>query len=277
MDRWVTPPKQVTSPTWGPPPPCKQALSSKVYTAKIEIRQCVKWSLTKGIRQREQVILKTSSPKRGRGRLQEIVVYKRFHLQAKGMSIDDGTCYVQQGTFVLTVLSAAAAEPWGNLTCSQSSPGSAIKKATASWQQTGVLVMCSVILNLQFHVALSELGSLFQVQDIRSWVSEYRIFSDKRPGAYLKFRLIGWALILCLTVTPSKMKRQTSQLLVYTWYHGDYVGGQEQEHFSPLGTKLYFHVKSIKNSIVLTRNMAALSLGCKPRIQKVQNLGNKRK
>ena len=27
MDRRVTPPKQVTSPTWGPPPPCKQALS----------------------------------------------------------------------------------------------------------------------------------------------------------------------------------------------------------------------------------------------------------
>ena len=26
MDRLVTPPKQVTSPTWGPPPPCKQAL-----------------------------------------------------------------------------------------------------------------------------------------------------------------------------------------------------------------------------------------------------------
>ena len=27
IDRWVTPPKQVTSPTWGPPPPFKQALS----------------------------------------------------------------------------------------------------------------------------------------------------------------------------------------------------------------------------------------------------------
>ena len=27
MDSRVTPPKQVTSPTWGPPPPCKQALS----------------------------------------------------------------------------------------------------------------------------------------------------------------------------------------------------------------------------------------------------------
>ena len=27
MDKWVTPPKRVTSPTWGPPPPCKQALN----------------------------------------------------------------------------------------------------------------------------------------------------------------------------------------------------------------------------------------------------------
>ena len=30
MDRRVTPPKQVTSPTWGPPPPLKQALRSIV-------------------------------------------------------------------------------------------------------------------------------------------------------------------------------------------------------------------------------------------------------
>ena len=28
MDRQVTTPNQVTSPTWGPPPPCKQALNS---------------------------------------------------------------------------------------------------------------------------------------------------------------------------------------------------------------------------------------------------------
>ena len=27
MDRRVNPPKRVTSPTWGPPPPCKQALN----------------------------------------------------------------------------------------------------------------------------------------------------------------------------------------------------------------------------------------------------------
>ena len=26
MDRWVTPHKRVTSPTWGPPPLCKQAI-----------------------------------------------------------------------------------------------------------------------------------------------------------------------------------------------------------------------------------------------------------
>ena len=31
MDRRVTPPKRVTSPTWGPPPPCKQALSQTGY------------------------------------------------------------------------------------------------------------------------------------------------------------------------------------------------------------------------------------------------------
>ena len=29
MDRRVTQPKRVTSPTWGPPPPCKQALNFK--------------------------------------------------------------------------------------------------------------------------------------------------------------------------------------------------------------------------------------------------------
>ena len=49
--------------------------------------------------------------------------------------------------------------------------------------------------------------------------------------------------------------------------HGDHVGGQEQKHFSPLGTKLHFHVHSSrKSSTVLTPNMAALSRGCKPRI-----------
>ena len=30
MDRRVTPPKRVTSPAWGPPPPCKQALKKRL-------------------------------------------------------------------------------------------------------------------------------------------------------------------------------------------------------------------------------------------------------
>ena len=34
MDKQVTPPKRVTSPTWGPPPSCKQALSVANGTLK---------------------------------------------------------------------------------------------------------------------------------------------------------------------------------------------------------------------------------------------------
>ena len=32
MDRQVTPPKRVTSPTWGPPAPCEQALRNEKET-----------------------------------------------------------------------------------------------------------------------------------------------------------------------------------------------------------------------------------------------------
>ena len=44
MNRRVTPPKRVTSPTWGPPPPCKQALSCRVpkrMSRKIPVREMV--------------------------------------------------------------------------------------------------------------------------------------------------------------------------------------------------------------------------------------------
>ena len=34
MDRRVTPPKRVTSPTWGPPPPCKQAFRGGGWLGK---------------------------------------------------------------------------------------------------------------------------------------------------------------------------------------------------------------------------------------------------
>ena len=35
MDRWVTLPKRVTSPTWGSPPPCKQAVRRHLYEEKL--------------------------------------------------------------------------------------------------------------------------------------------------------------------------------------------------------------------------------------------------
>ena len=36
MDRRVTPPKRVTSPTWGPPHPCKQALSDLIFLCYVK-------------------------------------------------------------------------------------------------------------------------------------------------------------------------------------------------------------------------------------------------
>ena len=45
------------------------------------------------------------------------------------------------------------------------------------------------------------------------------------------------------------------------------VTSRRSSDFSPLGTKLYFHVSSLRKIyIVLTFNKAAFSRGCKPRI-----------
>ena len=35
MDRQVIPPKRVSSPTWGPPPPCKKALNGYYNLLKL--------------------------------------------------------------------------------------------------------------------------------------------------------------------------------------------------------------------------------------------------
>ena len=43
MDRRVTSPKRVTSPTWGPPPPCKQALSFPEFDVNVFYQE---WNLT---------------------------------------------------------------------------------------------------------------------------------------------------------------------------------------------------------------------------------------
>ena len=39
-------------------------------------------------------------------------------------------------------------------------------------------------------------------------------------------------------------------LLVCTWRYGGHIGDQEQKHFSPLGTKLHFHVNSFPEQIL---------------------------
>ena len=38
MYRRVTPPKGVTSPTWGPPPPCKQALRQLIHLVLMNLK-----------------------------------------------------------------------------------------------------------------------------------------------------------------------------------------------------------------------------------------------
>ena len=49
---------------------------------------------------------------------------------------------------------------------------------------------------------------------------------------------------------PISWNRQLSILLVCTWRHSGHVGGQEQKHLSPLGTKLYFHVNYSRKIIL---------------------------
>ena len=38
MDRRVTPPKRVTSPTWGPPPPRKRALRQLIHRVFMNLK-----------------------------------------------------------------------------------------------------------------------------------------------------------------------------------------------------------------------------------------------
>ena len=44
MDRRVTPPKRVTSPTWGAPPPCKQALKGILKCEAIDMKMFISFS-----------------------------------------------------------------------------------------------------------------------------------------------------------------------------------------------------------------------------------------
>ena len=57
-NRRVTPPKRVTSPTWGPPPPCKQALSG------LNLEKC-RGFFPQGKQSKLSVIMRCMSVKRG--------------------------------------------------------------------------------------------------------------------------------------------------------------------------------------------------------------------
>ena len=102
-------------------------------------------------------------------------------------------------------------------------------------------------------ITFSHKGNKLRLGPTKYW-SEICMKSSTHP----------WLVLLSMLTGEDGEK---GLLLVCTWRHGGHVGGQEQKHFSPLGTKLYFHVNfSRKYSFVLTPNMAALSRGCKPRI-----------
>ena len=83
-----------------------------------------------------------------------------------------------------------------------------------------------------------------------------------------EFELSGFLLYNKITRWKDfELVKKFIKLLDCTWRHSGHVGGKEQKHFSPLRTKLHFHVNSSrKNSIVLKPKMGALSRGCKPRI-----------
>ena len=55
--------------------------------------------------------------------------------------------------------------------------------------------------------------------------------------------------LISRSINPS-INQPVNQLLVCMWRHGGNVGGQEQKHFSPLGTKLYFDVNSGKKILL---------------------------
>ena len=65
MDRRVTPPNRVTSPTWDPPPPCKQALSLPnnsgwAYLNDISPHSIHAWDKDKRLRRHSQKLIKST-------------------------------------------------------------------------------------------------------------------------------------------------------------------------------------------------------------------------
>ena len=83
---------------------------------------------------------------------------------------------------------------------------------------------------------------------LASWLKNLTLCNSAHFEPTTSFR----SSVIFYKLHPTKVNSVNFKL-VCTWRHGGHVGGQEQKHFSPLGTKRYFHVNSSgKNSIVLT-------------------------
>ena len=87
-------------------------------------------------------------------------------------------------------------------------------------------------------------------------------FTGTKEGSYVRksfsshrsedwFEKPTWSLFHCFgtPIWPS-WRYENALLLVRTWRHGGHVGGQEQKHFAPLGTKLCCHVNSSKKNLL---------------------------
>ena len=57
-------------------------------------------------------------------------------------------------------------------------------------------------------------------------------------------------LMTCFRTKKQQCPTEDYLLLVCTWRNGDQVGGQEKKHFSPLGSRLHFHVNSLKKLLL---------------------------
>ena len=65
MERRVTPPRRVTSPTWGPPPPCKQALNGYVNVC-LHVVVSINKQYYQPVRDEQDLVLESNSQREGR-------------------------------------------------------------------------------------------------------------------------------------------------------------------------------------------------------------------
>ena len=92
---------------------------------------------------------------------------------------------------------------------------------------------------------------------VKSWLRSLYLIAGCSKGVLM---YVVHMLFLTLCMRIAKVKNNMlftcwshQQLLVCVWRHGGVLVVKNKKHFSPLGTKFYFHVNSSKtNSVILT-------------------------